>query len=240
MRSSSSPNQMRPYERQPRGDDRGDSPSSATGFDYDRLIASTRKRVKQEADSIRRLLAQTSTNIVQIGIRLHIVRTDIGPERFQDWLKAEFQWSQPVASNYMRAAAVFRDVDNLDRFQPSALYALARKKVPEAARREAIDRAGRGELITKRTAQAIVAKYIDQEPSGELQDQLHQVRHYVRRVSRKLRQEEVEQLVAELLRLARELQSSNDRRPKGADRFPASRRGPAARSRLVTSPCHIS
>jgi hypothetical protein len=130
-------------------------------FDYGTLEGVVQKEVAEETAEIRRILEKTAENIVQIGLRLNHVHDRIGRALFQPWLAAEFQWDQSTASNYMRAAAVFCQVKCLDRFQPAALYELVRKRVPDDARTEAIDRARKGELITKATAEKIVRQHGD-------------------------------------------------------------------------------
>jgi len=134
-------------------------------FDYDALASAVRRQVVEETAEIRRILEKTAENIVQIGLRLNFVHNRIGRNHFQPWLAAEFQWDQSTASNYMRAAAVFCEVKCLNRFQPGALYELVRKRVPEGARAEAIDRAQNGELITKAEAETIVRKHSASPPS---------------------------------------------------------------------------
>ena len=128
-------------------------------FLYGELPASVRKHVEAETEVIRRLLAKTARNIVQIGLRLKLVHAAIGRDRFQQWLRAEFCWSQSLASKYMRSAAVFGHFEHLERFQPSALYVLAQHRCPAAARQEALDRAQAGELITKSRAEMFVSRH---------------------------------------------------------------------------------
>lgn len=178
-------------------------------FDYENLPASKRRQAQQEAGSIRRLLEKTAVNIVQIGLRLQLVRESLGREYFQEWLRGEFQWSQSVASNYMRAAVAFSGLDCLEHFQPSALYVLARRKVSPEARNDAIRLAREGELITRRRAEDIVQKH-----SGEIVarsgDEIRAVRNGTRRLIQRLRELDRERLRAaadDLAELVRELES---------------------------------
>jgi hypothetical protein len=128
-------------------------------FDYEQLHVSHRTAIQDETKVIRNLVVATARNVVQIGLHLKFVRKYLGRDYFQAWLRAEFRWSQSVASNYMRTADVFCDIDSLDFLQPSALYVLARRKVTDAARAEALERARHGEMITKTIAVEIVNKY---------------------------------------------------------------------------------
>lgn len=142
--------------REPEGNGGG---RMIVGFNYGSLDPALQKEVQEEAAAIRKLIVQTSRNVVQIGLRLQRVRDSLGRRGFQAWLYGEFRWAQATASNYMRAAARFGDVACIDRFQPTALYVLARKKAPDAARDEAVQLAASGELITKEQAEMILRRH---------------------------------------------------------------------------------
>ena len=134
------------------------APASKT-FDYGVLAASIRRQVHEETDAIRRLVVNTASTLIQIGLRLEVVRNILGGQAFQDWLEVEFHWSQSFASNCMQVARTFQEVKCLDRFHASALVELARSKTTKDARAEALERAQRGELITKKMAVAIIRKH---------------------------------------------------------------------------------
>lgn len=128
-------------------------------FDYSQLSRSKQVEVREEARVIHQLIAKTASHIVQIGLRLNSVRRLIGRKHFQAWLAGEFQWSQPSASRFMRAAQYFGSVECLNQFQPGALYVLASKRIPDEARREALDKARSGRTISKSMAEVIVLRY---------------------------------------------------------------------------------
>lgn len=130
-------------------------------FEYGNIAASIRGKLESETQAIRQLLVETATNVIQIGLRLKFVRDAIGREHFQAWLAAEFDWSQPTASRYMRVAGAFGHEDCVNRFQPSALYALAKRSVPERARVEALRRARAGEFITQKGAIGMIQECVD-------------------------------------------------------------------------------
>lgn len=145
------------------------TPRTRSQFDYDRLPGSLRKEAENAAQAIHQIVGQAARHVVQIGLHLQNVRWAIGRDNFQSWLRAEFEWSQPVASNFMRAARYFRDCDCLDRLQPSALYILARRKVTDAAREKALSVARRGELVTKRLAQEIAqTRIVVRQPASRM------------------------------------------------------------------------
>lgn len=177
------------------------------GFDYGQLPSAIRRDLQQETMAIHSLIEQTIRNIVQIGLRLQLVRDQLGRSSFQNWLSSEFRWSQSVASNYMRVASVFQDVNCLERFQPSALYLLARKRTPDAARQEALRLASSGETITARRADCIVRNHTgcaDAPPRAAI----YQVRHYFRTLAQKLNPEQRLALVAELRQILAEFEDS--------------------------------
>ncbi len=187
----------------------GQFPAVTDAFDYSCIATSVRNQVQDETQAIRTLVVSTANNIIQIGLRLQLVRQCMGRQPFQAWLRAEFQWSQSVASNYMRAAAVFANVDCLEHFQPSALYVLARNKASEAARGEALSRARTGELITKSTAEMIVSRHIgaiSHEPPGAAA-RLSDVLETVERIVPLISDEEMETVLVRLTRLVAKLQA---------------------------------
>lgn len=162
------------------------------------LPASLVRTVREQADAIQELLSATSRNVVQIGLRLQFVRDRVGRAHFQPWLKSEFRWSQSVASNYMRAAKAFADADCVERFQPGALFVLARKRCPAAARAEAVRLARRGERVTKAAAVAIVGRHSTAAASTRKLPE--RVRRYLIRALKELSDSEVEMLVQEIRR----------------------------------------
>ncbi len=140
-------------------------------FDYEALSEPLRQGAKDRAAAIHgrlgwRLKVETGGDVVAVGLRLQIMHESLGRKFFQPWLAAEFEWTQPTAPKFMRSALAFQDLASsdegcLDRFQPSALYVLAREQVPPAARREAIAAVRRGDFIRKRDADAIVDRHTD-------------------------------------------------------------------------------
>jgi hypothetical protein len=128
-------------------------------FNYEALELKDREVTQQQANAIRSLLKSTAESVVEIGKRLQQVRDAIGRDCFQAWIRAEFRFSQSVASNYMRAAAEFGKLDCLERFQPSALFDLGRRDVPPEAVREAVAEAQSGNAITRKRADQIISAH---------------------------------------------------------------------------------
>src|SRR5690242_1805854 len=67
--------------------------------------------IEQQVRAISCLASKTARDIVNIGQTLEFVREQVGRERFQSWLRQEFPQSSAVASNYMRAARQFGEVE---------------------------------------------------------------------------------------------------------------------------------
>lgn len=59
------------------------------------------------------------------GQHLIRVKTRLQHGEFLPWLDAEFGWKRITAYNFMKVADAFSNVQNLNIYQPSALYALA-------------------------------------------------------------------------------------------------------------------
>lgn len=130
------------------------------GFNYDGLEdAKTRKTARDAAKAIKSNLQKATTAIVDVGKKLLVVRDQLSDEEWRTWLEAEFSWSQAQASNYMRSAQQFGELNCLEMFQPTALFVLCRNKVSEEAVADAIIKAESGELVTHKTAKELVAKY---------------------------------------------------------------------------------
>jgi hypothetical protein len=137
---------------------------------------------------------------VQIGLRLQFVRDRLGREHFQPWLKAEFHWSQSTASNYMRAAKAFAHLDCLVRFQPTALFVLARRRVPVVAREEAIRLARGGVRVTRSIAFEILERHFQAVPTGSVR--MDRLRRSFLKALPKLSPQDARLLAEELLSLA--------------------------------------
>lgn len=126
------------------------------GFDYSALPASRRRVIDDETRILHQVLRRTALGVVEIGQRLELVSTVLDCHQYQAWLKAEFDWSIPMATRFRQAARAFGEVDCVAQFEPSAMYELAAGGVPREAFDEALERARQGECITKKIAAEIV------------------------------------------------------------------------------------
>lgn len=140
----------------------GEDATMATiqGFNYSAIEdTKARKAAREHAKAIPVQLEQTAKSVVDIGRRLIEIYETLGRNNFQAWIRAEFRWSQPVASNYMQCARKFGDLDCLAYLQPSALIVLARGNVPSEAVDDAIEQAGNKEIVTHKQAQELIAAH---------------------------------------------------------------------------------
>jgi hypothetical protein len=197
------------------------------GFDYNALDAQHRKTTQEDARAIRGLLERSGAAVVEIGKRLCAVHERIGRNDFQKWLKAEFRWSQSVASNYMQAARAFGEVDCLQQFQPSALFELSRRQVPPEALARSVAEAKNGETVTRRRAQEIIASVqtpgtetpLSRDAIRRVRSSLNMMADHIETLVAALAPEDLDGLVDQLFDMAARLRAA--RAPKGADRRPS-------------------
>jgi hypothetical protein len=133
--------------------------ASTKNFDYSHLDAQTSEFVQQQTGEIRTLMKRTVRDIIEIGCKLIEVKKLLGYGQYRKWIEAEFNWGKSTANAFENVAKQFADVQNLDKFAPSALYELASSSTPKLAREEAITRAQAGETITYTISKEIKRKY---------------------------------------------------------------------------------
>jgi CheY-like chemotaxis protein len=129
-------------------------------FNYQSLEARDYDFIQQKTREIKSSIEKSTQTIVEIGCKLIEVKSRLKHGQFGDWLKLEFDWSEPTAQRFMRVARKFKSVNLTDlSIAPSALYLLAAASIPELARTEAINRAVNGESIDYKKAKLIKDKY---------------------------------------------------------------------------------
>lgn len=134
--------------------------SSIKSFDYSELDGDTSWFVQEQTEEIKALMKKTAEGIVKIGQKLIEVKERLGYGHYRQWIEAEFKWGKSTANSFENVARRFANVQNLDKFAPSALYELAAPSTPEIAKDEALNRADSGEFITYTTAKEIKQKFI--------------------------------------------------------------------------------
>lgn len=121
-----------------------------------------RRASKDSAKAIHGLLERTGEAVVEIGRRLIAVHAALGPATFDVWVRCEFEWTQPMASQHMRAAKAFGNVECIDKVQPTALFMLARSSVTQPVIDEALTMARAGETVTAKKVKGLFATHLVQ------------------------------------------------------------------------------
>ena len=137
-------------------------------FDYS-LIADVEGMARASAARIRSHAKDAMSSMVEAGIELNEMKAIIPHGHFWAWVRAETSWSEDTADRWMRVARAFGQIPHGADFSPTALYLLSSPKVPEEARREAVERAVAGEKITPDVAEKIVEK-VDSELNEAIED----------------------------------------------------------------------
>lgn len=131
--------------------------------------------MQQRTTEIKGLMRRAAQDIIEIGQKLIEVKARLGHGHFGDWLRAEFEWHQNTATNFMRVAEKFTNFVNVDQIAPSALYLLAAPSTPNSARDEALAQAEAGEPITYSAARELVNGH--RAPAGGEPDEQRAARH---------------------------------------------------------------
>ena len=106
-------------------------------FDYNALDLEDKIVVQQKTEEIKVLMRRTAQDVFDIGQKLSEIKNRLGHGHFGNWLKAEFDWSERTAQNFIRVYEAFKSENIADlNFSQTALYVLA--AAPEEARLEAI------------------------------------------------------------------------------------------------------
>jgi hypothetical protein len=137
-------------------------------FDYSILDKNLSDYLLEKTNVIKSLVRRTVQDTLNIGQALIEIKQTLDHGQFMDWLRAEFHWNDRTAEKYMTAARVFK-VEDLEgvNISQTALYELSAPSTPEKAKFEALERAKKGEQISKKKATQIRNKYIKAEASAD-------------------------------------------------------------------------
>lgn len=138
-------------------------PLVQAGFDYEQLAPEVRTDVQESTRRIHELERRTSESIVEIGRELQRVKEKLPHGEFLPWLDAEFGWGRITAHNFMKVAETFSNVQSLNIYQPSALYALASNNVPDEMREDFRQVADAGQKVTHSAVQNAIVDHRDRE-----------------------------------------------------------------------------
>lgn len=179
-------------------------------FNYEMLLDTQRTLARDGATKIRDLVRLSSAAIVDIGKILAEVHAVLRDEHYQAWLKAEFGWTHNAAWHYESAAKKFGDVgESIERIQPGALRILSNGNVNPKAVKESLDRAGRGEIVTRQAAEKIIRKHLRPgDSSTALRRPIYEFRRAIKSLL-SLPLEERRKLADELIALATQLRQGD-------------------------------
>ena len=119
-------------------------------FDYASLDHLTAKKARDAAGRIQARDASMRRDAIEIGRDLLLVKAQLDHGQFLRWLKAEFDWSERSAQNYMGAAALVTKSANVADLPITTIYKLAAPSTPDATREAIIDRLDAGERLSRR------------------------------------------------------------------------------------------
>lgn len=192
------------------------------GFDYSPLEAKVAEKVRSSAEAIRQQVRNTLENAIKIGQELLNVKEALPHGQFLPWLRAEFQWAERTAYNFISVAERFKlaTIANLP-IDPTAAYLLAGPSAPDAARQTAIERAEAGEHVTMSVAKEIVAttkkkgkKKVKPVPTDKLGLRLVKV---LERYKEKWKADDLGELARQLREFADALEKKGGKRKTKAD-----------------------
>ena len=216
--------------------------AGSTDFDYTVLAPGPRHLAIRNARAVQTHLVRSTKSVIDMGRRLIAVREQLDNRQWQAWLRCEFRWSRSVASNYMRVAEKFGGLDVVARFQPSALYALARKYVSPRAIADVVALARAGQTVSKAVARQMIRKYgtpnSGSRSVAELRRRIAKMSRQVGDLAQSTPRRELTQLADELEELAGQLRRGRRKpsqpQPRGKADGPSA--GAAAVASVVSKP----
>ena len=132
-------------------------------FEYANLDEQTRNIVWRYTSEIKGLMRLTAENIITIGQKLTLVKSQLGHGSFQKWLRSEFEWSEQTARQFMQVYRWSETIENknfvFSELGTSALYLLAAPSTPPEAREEVLDLVDGGEKVSYTRAKNIINRY---------------------------------------------------------------------------------
>ncbi|MFN8493858.1 MAG: DUF3102 domain-containing protein [Caldilineaceae bacterium] len=140
--------------------------TSTLRYDYGQIAETNRRTVQGAAVEIKAHAERAKTSMIVIGQKLMKVKELLPHGQFQEWCQLEFDMSDRMARNMMKAAEVFGSkTEIISVLSDTTMYLLAGDSVPEAAREEVIALAQTGESPKVREVKEIIEKH---RPQPEL------------------------------------------------------------------------
>src|SRR5262245_40690366 len=151
-------------------------------------LTDEQKFVAQEAEEIRGLLKRAARDIVTIGQKLIAVKARLKHGEFGNWLRAELDWNERTARNFMSVAEAFKTENFADLdIAPSALYLLASPSTPEDIRQSMLDEARAGAKITLAAVRKALGPDDDVKALPPALDPDERYKHWLKSVPRLVR-----------------------------------------------------
>lgn len=115
---------------------------------YDGLDRKAEKIAREAVVHISGIQQRLVTDIVEIGNTLIRVKDAVGHGHFLPWLKAEFDWTERTAQNYMSVAERFgSNAKCLSHLPLATVYKLAAPTTPDELRDEIVGKLESGEPV---------------------------------------------------------------------------------------------
>jgi len=115
---------------------------------YDALSKENQEVVRTAAAQIATLQQRLVTDVVEIGMALVRAKRAVGHGNFGAWIKAEFNWTERTAQNFMSVAEKFGTNAKCVSYLPLAtVYRLAAPSTPDEVREKIVARVEGGETV---------------------------------------------------------------------------------------------
>lgn len=125
-------------------------------FRWGDLPPDDREWLRKRTEDIETFAYNAACNTVRIGLALAEVRLKLR-RKFKPWLAEHTPISRKQAYRLIAAAAVFGPyLCQIDTLEPSAMYLLSQKEVPQSAREHAVQLAESGTRVTRAVALEIL------------------------------------------------------------------------------------
>lgn len=134
-------------------------PIQAMEFPWPLVPQEQREWLTETTGTIHRTLKRAVADLMRIGGLIAEAKSRLPHGLFESWAETQLPWTIKTT---LRLSQVYRTFcesgdDALERFDVSALYALAQPSAPPQARDYALEMAGDGTRITKKMAYEIIA-----------------------------------------------------------------------------------
>jgi hypothetical protein len=110
-------------------------------FDYGSLDPAHADEVREAAGQIRARLQRSQ---IETGAGLIKIKDMIGHGRFGAWVKAEFNFTERTAENFMNAARLAQEYEIISDLPPTMVYLLAAPSAPQSVVADVLAKAKKG------------------------------------------------------------------------------------------------